>query len=312
MHRLNNHMEETEIKLRDAHANIIVLEAENKRLTDELKTVNDSGGVLPTRPSSSPRTDGAEGVDDVNDIVSPVSDEVVMVNAGNPVVSTVLHKNQHPFHLKLNARQKHERNVQVTQASSMIAAHGAAIGISPDKAAALASIAGEQLAKSFSQAVGSAPDKAIDSNRFPPLAPSNAWHPANKNKGKRRLNRYQLGSKPTDIGLAAPKPEWCDYKTLVIAGLDKRLLSQKEVICEKISELAGKTINIHHMEILSKEYNHWLTIAIELSADDYTLLNDQSFWQSGLRIRPFQGRRGWRQKHLTKTDRTNSVHMSWT
>ena len=66
------------------------------------------------------------------------------------------------------------------------------------------------------------------------------------------------------------------------------------------------------MEILSKEYNHWLTIAIELSADDYTLLNDQSFWQSGLRIRPFQGRRGWRQKHLTKNDRTNSVRMSWT
>ena len=82
--RLNNHMEETEIKLRDAYANIIVLEAENKRLTDELKTVNDSGDVLPTRPSSSPRTDGAEGVDDVNDIVSPVSGEDVMVNAGGP------------------------------------------------------------------------------------------------------------------------------------------------------------------------------------------------------------------------------------
>ena len=65
------------------------------------------------------------------------------------------------------------------------------------------------------------------------------------------------------------------------------------------------------MEILSKEYNHWLTVAIELSTEDYTLLNDQSFWPCGLRIRPFVGRRGWRQTRLTKNDRSNSVRMSW-
>ena len=222
--------------------------------------------------------------------------------------------NQHPLHTKLTARQKHERNVQVTQASSMIAAQGTALGIAPEKAAAIANFAGHQFAKSFSQAVGPArpvPDQALDSNEYPLLHSPNPWIFNNKNKVKRKLTQYQLGNKQTDIGLAAPKPEWYDKETLVIAGLDKRLLSNKKVIYDKINDLAGKTITIDHMEILSKEYNHWLTVAIELSKEDYTLLNDQSFWPCGLRIRPFVGRRGWRQTRLTNNDRSNSVRMSW-
>ena len=145
-----------------------------------------------------------------------------------------------------------------------------------------------------------------------PLPETNGFQTINRSRGKRRLNQYQLGNRQVDIGLAAPKPEWHDNQTLVIAGLEKRLLSQKEVIYDKINELAGKQIKVHHIEILSKVYNHWLTIAIKLSPADYTLLNDQNFWPSGLRIRPFQGRRSWRSSRISKDDRSNSVRMSWT
>ena len=316
--KLNKNMDEMKRNLTDAHATIVVLEAENKRLTNELISKNVSGDTAPSRPSSSsslssssssPNVDVAENNDDV-----AANNETEGEIEQDPAASAVRHTNQHPFHMKLSARQKHERNIQVTQASSMIAAQGTALGISPEKAAALANFAGHHFAKSFSQAVGPArpsSDQTLGSNGYPSLPPPNPGLTNNRNKGKRKLNPYQLGNKQSEMGLAAPKPEWCDKETLVIAGLDKRLLANKNVIVEKIDELAGKTINIHHMEILSKEYNHWLTIAIELSAVDYNLLNDQSFWPCGIRIRPFQGRRGWRQTPLTKNVRENSVRMSW-
>ena len=55
---LNNQMKDMNKNLTDAYANIVVLEAENKRLTDELKSVNLSGGTHPSLPSS--HVDGTE------------------------------------------------------------------------------------------------------------------------------------------------------------------------------------------------------------------------------------------------------------
>ena len=348
MTELNKQMEDMQKNLIDAHANIAVLENENKRLTNELKSKNVMGAavVSPTRPSSSSSSSSSSPSSSHNNDVSDESSDTLIEspttggtwgessdagNNDNLAVETDQHNNQHPFHVQLSARQKHQRNVHVTQTSTFIAAQAAVMGLSPEEAANIANIAAKNLAKSYSRrpensvlnhpsysqatSNGLASHQTNRNNDYPALSETNSmhsiWQNQNRNKSKRRLNQYQLGSKQTDIGLAAPKPDWYDKQTLVIAGLDTKFLSNKDVIYEKINELAGKTINIHHMEILSKAYNHWLTIAIELSAADYTLLNDQNFWPGGIRIRPFQGRRSWRQTSLTRHDRLNSVRMSW-
>ena len=129
--------------------------------------------------------------------------------------------------------------------------------------------------------------------------------------GRKRLDQYQTGKRDTSFGLAAAKPEWHNRSTLVVAGLDKKYLGHKEDINSIINEMAGRDIDIHHIEILSREYNHWLTIAIELSEDDFNHLSNQDFWETGLRIRPYQGRRFWRQNRVTREQRQSSQRMTW-
>ena len=87
---------------------------------------------------------------------------------------------------------------------------------------------------------------------------------------------YKAGA-GENIGLAAPKPSWCANNTLVIAGINKEFLNNKKGINEKIDILASRAITIHHMEVLSREVKgrafDWLTVAVELSEDDFTLLS---------------------------------------
>ena len=59
--------------------------------------------------------------------------------------------NQHPFHVQLNARQKHQRNIHVTQKATLIAAQAAAMGISPVNAANIANIAAKNIAQSYTR-----------------------------------------------------------------------------------------------------------------------------------------------------------------
>ena len=125
---------------------------------------------------------------------------------------------------------------------------------------------------------------------------------------------YKAGAGES-IGLAAPKPSWYASKTLVIAGIDKKYLKDKKGLSEKLDLLANRSIAIQHMEVLSREvkgraYN-WLTVAIELSEDDFTHLLNLNTWETGIRIREFVGRRFWRQNKISKEDRLNSVRMSW-
>ena len=330
---LNSRMEDMNKKLTDAHATIVVLEEENRRLALELTSRNDTGVVTARRPSSSASSSSSSSSDDDDDsddssetvIQSPPSTEGA-VGALDDAAAADQNTNQHPLHVQLNARQKHHRNIHVTQQATLIAAQAASMGITPLNAANIGNIAAKDIAQtytrrtdisdgnhlSYSQVTGAGlVNDQTRNNGYPSLPKNNGFQTINRNRGKRRLNQYQLCNKQVDIGLAAPKPEWHNNQTLVIAGLEKGLLAHKEVIYDKISELASKKINIHHMEILSKVYNHWLTIAIELSPSDYNLLNDQNFWPAGIRIRPFQGHRSWRTNRLSKVDRSNSVRMSW-
>ena len=79
--------------------------------------------------------------------------------------------------------------------------------------------------------------------------------------------------------------------------------------------MAGRTITIPHMEVLSREIEgrafDWLTVAIELSEDDLKHLLELDTWESGIRIREYVGRRFWRQKRISNQDRQNSLRMQW-
>ena len=137
------------------------------------------------------------------------------------------------------------------------------------------------------------------------------------NRRRPRLSQtcpYKAGT-GDNIGLAAPKPSWCANKTLVIAGINKEFLNYKEGINEKIDILASRAITIHHMEVLSREVkgraSDWLTVAVELSEDDFTHLLDLDTWESGIRIREYVGRRFWCQNKISKEDRLSSIRMQW-
>ena len=82
-----------------------------------------------------------------------------------------------------------------------------------------------------------------------------------------------------------------------------------------LQAIANRSIATQHMEVFSREvkgraYN-WLTVAIELSEDDFTHLLNLNTWETGIRIREFVGRRFWRQNKISREDRQNSVRMSW-
>ena len=136
-------------------------------------------------------------------------------------------------------------------------------------------------------------------------------------KRRTRLSQnrpYTVGA-GDNIGLAAPKPSWRANKTLVIAGIDKKFLKDKKGISEKIDLLAGRAITIQHMEVLSREIKgrafDWLTVAVELSEDDFAHLLNLDTWESGIRIREYVGRRFWRQNKISKEDRQSSIRMQW-
>ena len=162
------------------------------------------------------------------------------------------------------------------------------------------------------------------SEEYPPLPrfgqPPTGHRPAagrQVHKRRPRLSQtrpYKAGT-GENIGLAAPKPSWCASKTLVIAGINKVFLKNKKGISDKIDILAGRPITIQHMEVLSREIKgrafDWLTVAVELSEDDFAHLLNLDTWESGIRIREFVGRRFWRQNKITKEDRLNSVRMQW-
>ena len=56
-------------------------------------------------------------------------------------------------------------------------------------------------------------------------------------------------------------------------------------INDQSRKAAGWTIDFKHIEIISKDYSYYLTVAIELKEEDYALLNDVNFGDPQVRIR---------------------------
>ena len=147
----------------------------------------------------------------------------------------------------------------------MIAVQAAYMGMSPADAATIRNIAAVTVAKSYSAPRSYSQATGVGLlNTFPPLpthrntthGPTNHQGIMNRNKHRKRLPQYHIGKRQSNVGLAAPRPNWFDNHTLVVAGLDKKFLSQKDKIGEKISEMVEKEIEIHHIEILSSEFNN--------------------------------------------------------
>lgn len=117
----------------------------------------------------------------------------------------------------------------------------------------------------------------------------------------------------TGLSLVSSKPAYMNHKVLVVSKLDKAM--KNEQLTKWIDERANKHIELLHVERLNKAVSSWTTLAIELNDDDFKLLSDQNFWEVGIGIKPYVGRRFWR---LNQTPRPtpemlkNSVRSQWT
>ena len=294
--KLHNENAMQKIAIDDLMAKVASLEAEVvalKRCNDEngltrWKTINGGLNSVSHGPGETPKDEGV-----TND-------------------TTTASKHAKQASTRISGNLKHQRNLRVTHASSMMAAQAAAMGMPADNATAIGNFAASTVAKSLSFAqVAAVPRSDTSKSRndeYPPL-PRRGRRP-----GLSRTRPYKVGA-GENIGLAASKPSWFTNKTLVIAGIDKGFLNNKKGIKEKIDILAGRPITIHHMAVLSREVKgrafDWLTVAVELSVDDFTHLLNLDTWESGIRIREFVGRRFWRQNKITKEDRQSSIRMQW-
>ena len=108
------------------------------------------------------------------------------------------------------------------------------------------------------------------------------------------------------------RPIFAKKKCLVIQGLKKGI--SREQCLNLINNTAGKNINVLHIQILSKGYSPWLTVAIEIEDNDYDILSDISIWSNHIAIRDYVGWRFWhgpRPRKLSAHEIKNSVHDSW-
>ena len=108
------------------------------------------------------------------------------------------------------------------------------------------------------------------------------------------------------------RPKFVKNKCLVIQGLRKGL-SQKQFL-DFINDAAGKEVNISHIQILSKEYAPWMTVALEMDNENYEILSDISIWDNSIGIRDYVGWRYWhgpRPKKLPAEEIKKSLCMQW-
>ena len=164
---------------------------------------------------------------------------------------------------------------------------------------------------------------------FPPLTKKDSDKPKGQ-KMKNNLSKvspFMRGRATTDSDdvFISQKPEYLKNKCLVIRGLKKGITRAqfrsfinetggRDIIRSFINETAGRDINVFHDVCISREYSKWLTVAIEISENDYETLSDPNIWNNNIQIRDFIGRRWWRPdwaKKMTTKDIKNSMRMQW-
>ena len=157
----------------------------------------------------------------------------------------------------------------------------------------------------------------------PPQVP---WSTAGMNKKKKTLANkapyvHGKGSAMNYDGksISIPprsRPEFLTNKCLVVAGLNPEL--DVEEFKAEINNKAEYDIDFKYIQILSREDQWYLTVAIELNEADYNKLYDENFWDPHCHIRKFMGRRWWREELMaprqprkTYEERKNMVRAQW-
>ena len=139
-----------------------------------------------------------------------------------------------------------------------------------------------------------------------------------KSKKSKLANKapYQTGNGSTmTIGsksLTPARPKFLNNECLVVAGVSKELTENE--FKELINEKAEKETDFRYMKVISREYYGRLTVAIELSSEDYAILNDPNLWDPRLRIYKFIGWRWWCGKRKARPklqEIQNSVRATW-
>ena len=219
-------------------------------------------------------------------------------------------------------------NIAASDAAADAAAHAIQSGLSLDVAKNMGKIAANATAKTYALSLkgnnGSGtnspqpmPPLPLSTPAGPPsLVPAATPHPWTtvKNKGKlAKISPYKTGTKATSgTSLIPKKPDYLANKCLVISGLSTEI--DTVVFKSYIESQVGKDINLLNVQPLSREGSSWLTLAIELSEDDYNLLSNPDIWEPQIRIRDFKGWRFWRsqtQQRPNREELRNSVRMSW-
>ena len=88
----------------------------------------------------------------------------------------------------------------------------------------------------------------------------------------------------------------------------------KKQCLDFINDTAGENVNVLHIEILSREYSPWMTIAVEMNNEDYEILSNIDIWDNSIGIRDYIGWRSWhgpRPRRLPADEITKSVRMQW-
>ena len=114
------------------------------------------------------------------------------------------------------------------------------------------------------------------------------------------------------------RPECLSNECLVVAGLNPEL--NIDEFKAGIINKAGYDIDFKFIQILSREDQWYLTVAIELNETDYKKLFDANFWDPHCHIRKFLGQRWWREElmpprqprqRLAYEERKNIPRAQW-
>ena len=278
-----------------------------------------SPGPLPSTPSLSPPSTSGTNPNVKNALPIPLAGAAAL---------------QKPQRSRLTNKQKYEVN-QICLKSALEAATLAVESGTPQlEAIDIGKGIGEVKAKTWAQmtkqsnlatriaAVAQNVPAVSSLLNYPALNPSRAATAANVagNQGdanRKKLSKvspYRRGGS-ANIGnsnIIMQRPALIKNKCLVIQGLKKGI--SREQCLNFINNTAGKNINVLHIQILSKVYSPWLTVAIEINNDDYAILSDIGIWDASIAIRDYVGWRKWhgpRPQKLAAHVIKNSVHDSW-
>ena len=219
----------------------------------------------------------------------------------------------------LKGKEKHERNIASTTAAATAAAQAIVDGKSPVEAISAGTNAATMVAKSYAAAAAATGGGTGNAGFGRHQNSYGNSHGAN-NKKRARLSEvapYRAGTAvATGTSIAAKKPDHINNKCMVIAGINKDV-SRSEFL-SYVNDIAEKEITFKRIENLNRTDSWWRTIAVELSDEDYNILNKPEIWENGISLREYRGWRFWhgpkrRSTHNSNNPNTarNAVRESW-